>query len=879
MKKIKVLLLGLIVLNIGLVKAATYTVNNINDSGPGSLRQAIIDANASPGLDNITFNISGTGTHTILLSSQLPLINDPAVIDGYTQSGAIPATAGSPATLKIIIDGNGGAFSGLSIDGGCTVKGLSIVRFNNGISVWSTDGPNVISGNYIGILPDGITTQGNSNFGIDIYQNSDNNVIGGPAPADRNIISGNGMFGILFRENSSTCDNNIIQGNYIGTDQTGTIAKANISTGIHNAQARGTQYLDNVICSSMVGLEISKSGGILPYGLIIKRNRIGIGIHGEDLGNSYCGICILSSYNNLVGGSASDGNIIAYNGIGIEISGNDSYGNQVKGNSIFNNDALGIDLIVGSYGVNLNDTGDPDTGPNELQNFPRIDTAYITGSNLIISGLLNSLANTSFNLEFFNDPVLVSGSLDPSGYGEGYTLIHSMAVTTNGSGNATFNISIPSTGVYRGDYISATATNNATNSTSEFSGSKLVASETDSVCKAETNYIVEVTRHPDALAYDWQISPAGPVLTPFFSPTQAGVSINFTGGTPGVLYTLTVRVQNECGWSEPSMKYFYLFDCDFGDTPDVPYPTLLVNNGARHFIINGIYLGTVPPDAEINGQPSANAGSTGVNGDDGTGSPDDEDGVTFPGHLIPGLTQSITAAVHGAGGKLSAWIDWNQDGDWADANEKISNNVSDGGVGDADATVNGVIRLSLNVPAGTTTGTTFSRFRWSTKAGLGYTGEAPDGEVEDYLVAIKYPDLTPVITAIPNVMHGLTNFNLTIRVTELNSVNTNGLITVKIPKDRRWSLNGPFNKSLTIIGTIPVNNADWNYSEDANFCIFTTSVVIPAGSFSTFGFAAIFDPVNTMGIYTLTSQIDPYSGGENRINNNADAERIDYFIY
>ncbi|MEI8049697.1 MAG: hypothetical protein WCI92_20165, partial [Bacteroidota bacterium] len=153
------------------------------------------------------------------------------------------------------------------------------------------------------------------------------------------------------------------------------------------------------------------------------------------------------------------------------------------------------------------------------------------------------------------------------------------------------------------------------------------------------------------------------------------------------------------------------------------------------------------------------------------------------------------------------------------------------------------------------------------------------GVAEANFGIIKVPDITPVITAIPNVMHGATNFNITVRVTELNVVNTNGLITVRIPKDTRWVLNGPFNQSLTILGSIPVSNAVWTYSEDGSYHIFTTNSVITAGSFSTFGFAATFNPGYTRGKYTIISQIESWSGGENRISNNVDAEKLDYFIY
>src|SRR5437764_1075637 len=77
---------------------ATLAVTNANDGGPGSFRQAILDADNNPGPDTITFAVPGAGVHTISPSTELPPVTDPVVIDGYTQPGAAPATATSPAT-------------------------------------------------------------------------------------------------------------------------------------------------------------------------------------------------------------------------------------------------------------------------------------------------------------------------------------------------------------------------------------------------------------------------------------------------------------------------------------------------------------------------------------------------------------------------------------------------------------------------------------------------------------------------------------------------------------------------------------------------------------------------------------------------------------
>ena len=116
--------------------AATYTVTNTNDSGAGSLRQAITDANANAGTDTVAFNVSGAGCDgggicTIVLAGQLPAVTDTVLIDGYTQPGSSPNTNAQGAinaVLKIVLSGpavTGG--TGIALGGvGSTVRGLVI---------------------------------------------------------------------------------------------------------------------------------------------------------------------------------------------------------------------------------------------------------------------------------------------------------------------------------------------------------------------------------------------------------------------------------------------------------------------------------------------------------------------------------------------------------------------------------------------------------------------------------------------------------------------------------------------------------------------------------------------------------------------------------
>ena len=142
------------------------------------------------------------------------------------------------------------------------------------------------------------------------------------------------------------------------------------------------------------------------------------------------------------------------------------------------------------------------------------------------------------------------------------------------------------------------------------------------------------------------------------------------------------------------------------------------------------------------------------------------------------------------------------------------------------------------------------------------------------------PDITVTISATPNIFNGETIFNVVVKITEVNGVRTSGPISVVLPKDERWSLDGNYDPMLTNLDAAPLNNSAWSYtSNDAGYHIFTSSDAILPGAVSVFGFKARFDPRKTKGIYTITGQIISGSGSENRVNNNADSEKLNYFAY
>ncbi len=220
--------------------AATFTVTNADDSGPGSLRQAILDANTASGADTISFNIPGAGVHTVSpLSSLPPLTDDSGVtIDGYAQPGASPNTfaTGDNAVLLIALSGvSAGADAfGLSLQSSNnSLRGLVINRFERGISIQGGSG-NRVSGCFIGTDPSGNVASPNRigvglespNPGVVIVAQT---LIGGNDPGSRNIISGNsssvaGGYGVVvgFGVSSTT-----LAGNYIGTNAAGTLSLPN----------------------------------------------------------------------------------------------------------------------------------------------------------------------------------------------------------------------------------------------------------------------------------------------------------------------------------------------------------------------------------------------------------------------------------------------------------------------------------------------------------------------------------------------------------------------------------------------------------------------------------------------------------------------------
>ncbi|HYO09768.1 MAG TPA: hypothetical protein VER17_12420 [Tepidisphaeraceae bacterium] len=365
---------------------STYTVTNTNDSGAGSLRQAILDANKTTAADTINFKI-GSGSKTIAPKSKLPGVEQTATIDATTQ----PGFSGKPL---IEISGAGaGSSDGLKLIGsGITVKGLIINRFKgSGIFVYNKGGAK-ITGNWIGVDSSGTGDAGNGAHGIIVQ--SPNNTIGGTTAAERNVISGNTKAGVFLYNGSA--HHNKIQGNYCGTDYTGSKAIAN-----HNGvQINGGA--DNLVGGTTAGARNVCSGNIHDGVLIVsygsKNNTVQGNYLGTDatgtraVGNGWYGVEI-SQPNNLVGGTAPGaGNVISANKMdGVALYTATGINNRVEGNYI-GTDCTGT-KDLGNVGAGVAITNDAKY--NTVGGTSAAAANVISGNDLYGVGIYNHSTNNT----------------------------------------------------------------------------------------------------------------------------------------------------------------------------------------------------------------------------------------------------------------------------------------------------------------------------------------------------------------------------------------------------------------------------------------------------------------------------------------------------
>lgn len=454
--------------NVSAGGSNTLTVTTADDHDDGtcdsdcSLREAL---DAVQGQDHIVFHIPGPGVHTIVVQgTQLPAITQPhsgVIVDGYTQPGshANSATAFEPgnAVINIVIDGHllPNSSSGLWVGANnVTIQGLSIVNFGSeGIKV-ATFGDTNIQGNYLGVLPDGVTA-GPNGVGVTLRDSSYGSSVGGANPSQRNLISGNTGAGIFVNGSSPMA----IAGNFIGTDVTGMNALPNGGNGIDMAGGTtstiGGSYSSGgnlVSGNGQNGISISTTDG---GNMNIKGNYIGIASDNyTPLPNGHDGVYLTQgAYNNTIGGASSsdEQNTIAFNtDAGVGLAASAGVDNYVDPNALYSNGGLGVDILDDGQ-VLPNDPGDGDGGDsggpqyaNRLMNYPVITGSTYDGQQqqLVINGTLDTVPNSGYHNMFF----LWNDTCDPSGYGEGQHFLGSKGFNAVGSGptpfSRTFNVAL-----------------------------------------------------------------------------------------------------------------------------------------------------------------------------------------------------------------------------------------------------------------------------------------------------------------------------------------------------------------------------------------------------------------------------------------------------
>jgi hypothetical protein len=510
----------------------------LGDTTPGevTLRDALTALDGMPSgnatvagtaANTITFAIPGSGPHTIAVGSDpsapgqaLPAITRQVLLDGWSQGGS-----GYQGPPLIVLNGAhaGSGATGLVLKGGSdgsTVRGLVIQQFGgDGIDINGTRG-NLIAGNYIGTDVTGTARLGNGLLGVWLLNGATANTVGGTAAGAGNVIAANGSHDLEMDQSSG----NVVQGNFIGTDRTGTVGLGNgggwDGVVIVNASAGNTvggtaPGAGNVISDTYVGVFIF---GTATTGNTVLGNLIGTDKSGTaPLGNSF-GVAIGGgATGNVVGGTARGaGNVISANIYGVDLFQPGTSGNVVQGNLIgtdksgtgrlgnatdgvvvevgatgnviggtapgsgnaiaFNGkgvvliaDATSGNSILGNSirgnagpGIDLGDDGPTPNGPNPraLPNGGQ-NAPVITGLTLhSISGSLSSVPRTQFRIEFFATPAGGPAS-------QGQVFLGFLNVTTNAAGTVAFTLPVATLPL--GTIVTATATNLSTGDTSEFS--------------------------------------------------------------------------------------------------------------------------------------------------------------------------------------------------------------------------------------------------------------------------------------------------------------------------------------------------------------------------------------------------------------------------
>ena len=480
--------------------ASTIVVNDVGDGvaddGTCTLREALAAASSNiasggtpgecaageplPVVDTIAFAIAGSGVRTIQPASQIPPITESVVIDGYTQQGSLPNTLaiGDNAVLLIEIDcslmpSNVDLFDFHS--GGSTVRGLVINRLQGTTMYFSAgasgSNDNVVEGNFIATNPSGTTFLGSNATAVRV--DGARNRIGGTAPASRNVLAATGgsKTGTLMVHGSD----NIVQGNYIGVDATGTAPLANsgatngIEVGLAGAATNtliggDSAGAGNVIVNNNISINLHGNGS---SGATIQGNHIGVNAAGvATLGGGVLGIAAFVMPNVTIGGSTPGaGNVMA--GYGNVISIGESATNVVIQGNHIGTDASGTraipnagnGILVGAPGIGSIIGG---THPGEGNTI-----AHTCGEGVIFGGVDHwpILGNSIFGTRGLGISLLSPGTPTPNDAGDGdsgnndqqnYPVITS-ATISNGTASITGTLNSTASTTFRIEFFANAA--------------------------------------------------------------------------------------------------------------------------------------------------------------------------------------------------------------------------------------------------------------------------------------------------------------------------------------------------------------------------------------------------------------------------------------
>lgn len=488
------------VANAGAVIQGNYVGINAAGTAFGNGNSGILISSAS----NVTIGGDAAGAGNVISGNGVVTVN--AGINLNNTSGSTIAgnrIGTNPAgTFAIPNTGNGINLvnSNSNVIGGTTPGSRNVIsgngtgtNFGAGINISGSSAGNQVAGNYIGTDVTGTVMMGNNTSGISLNSPTTGTIIGGTTPSAGNVISGNGrngLFGVGI--NMFGSNDNIVQGNRIGTNAAGAAALPNANGGIEisdssNILIGGTAAAArNVVSGNGSGTGqggnagdgigiFGASGGVLVQGNVIGADATG----SAPLPNQSDGIFVGATGPGITIGDVlpgpptpGAGNVIAFNGFaGVALT--TANGVAIRGNSIHSNTANGIDLS--RDGVTANDPGDGDTGPNAVQNFPVVGNAIDSGT---VEGTLNSTANAEFTIDLYASPTCAADAR------QGRRYLGSGTASTNGDGNATFEFTLLPATV--GEFVTATATDAAGN-TSEFSSCVSVQAPSSSFAVTNAN--------------------------------------------------------------------------------------------------------------------------------------------------------------------------------------------------------------------------------------------------------------------------------------------------------------------------------------------------------------------------------------------------------